>query len=174
MQQTNDLIREVWNKNAAFWDERMGDGNEFVEILVWPPTERLLELRSGERVLDIACGSGLSSRRLAAMGAEVIACDYAEQMIARARRRSHPNAERIQYLILDATDEAQLLALGERRFDVALCHMALFDMADLHPLIARSSKQSSNCPFPPLTDYRSPLTFVSGEPGKLFSAGCLS
>jgi len=139
-QQVNKEIREVWNKNAAFWVERMGDGNEFVEILVWPPTERLLDLRPGERVLDIACGSGLSSRRLADTGAEVVAFDFAEDMITRARARSHPRTERIQYLILDATDEAALLALGERRFDAALCHMALFDMAELAPLMRSLAK----------------------------------
>lgn len=131
LQRANNEIRDVWNKNAAFWDERMGEGNEFVEVLVWPATERLLDLRPGERVLDIACGSGLSSRRLAAKGAEVVAFDFAEKMIARARL----HAERIQYSVLDATDEAALLALGERRFDAALCHMALFDMAEVSPLM---------------------------------------
>jgi 2-polyprenyl-3-methyl-5-hydroxy-6-metoxy-1,4-benzoquinol methylase len=135
LQRINDEIRGAWNKNAAFWDERMGEGNEFVEVLVWPATERLLDLRSGERVLDVACGSGLSTRRLAAKGAEVVAFDFAEDMIARARARSCPHAERIQYLVLDATDEAALLALGEHRFDAALCHMALFDMAELSPLM---------------------------------------
>ena len=97
VQRANDEIRDAWNKSAAFWDERMGEGNEFVETLVWPATERLLELRSGERVLDIACGSGLSSRRLAARGAEVVAFDFAEEMIARARARSYAQAGRIQY-----------------------------------------------------------------------------
>jgi 2-polyprenyl-3-methyl-5-hydroxy-6-metoxy-1,4-benzoquinol methylase len=140
LQRANDEIREAWNKNAAFWDERMGEGNEFVEILVWPATERALDLRAGERVLDIACGTGLSSRRLAAKGAEVVAFDLAEDMIARARARSHLNSERIQYSVLDATDEAALLALGEGRFDAALCHMALFDMAELSPLMRAIGK----------------------------------
>ena len=140
MRRTNDEIRQVWNKNAAFWDERMGDGNEFVELLVWPATERLLGLSPGERVLDIACGSGLSSRRLAAKGAKVVAFDFAEEMIARARARAHPHPEQIQYFVLDATDEAALLALGKGCFDAALCHMALFDMAELQPLMRALTK----------------------------------
>jgi SAM-dependent methyltransferase len=114
----------------------MGDGNEFVEVLVWPATERLLGLRPGERLLDIACGNGLSSRRLAARGAEVVAFDFAENMIALARARQHPQSERIDFRVLDATDQAALLALGERRFDAALCQMALFDMAKLSPLMS--------------------------------------
>jgi SAM-dependent methyltransferase len=113
----------------------MGDGNEFVEVLIWPATQRLLDLRPGERVLDIACGAGLSSRRLAAQGVDVVAFDFAEKMIAQARARPLRETGRIQYLVLDARDEAALLNLGEGQFDAALCHMALFDMADLGPLL---------------------------------------
>jgi 2-polyprenyl-3-methyl-5-hydroxy-6-metoxy-1,4-benzoquinol methylase len=135
LQQANEAARSVWDENAAFWDKRMGEGNEFVEVLIWPATERLLELRPGERVLDIACGNGLSSRRLAAMGAHVVAFDFSEEMIAYARERTTQYAERIEYLVLDATDEAALLALGEGRFDAAICNMALFDMAEIKPLM---------------------------------------
>jgi 2-polyprenyl-3-methyl-5-hydroxy-6-metoxy-1,4-benzoquinol methylase len=133
--------REAWNQNAAFWDERMGEGNDFVEVLIWPATERLLALQPGERVLDIACGNGLSSRRLAAMGAEVVAFDFSEEMIAHARHRTMKSrlceaggADHIQYLVLDATDQAGLLSLGEGEFDAAVCNMALFDIAEIRPL----------------------------------------
>ena len=89
--QANEESRRAWDENAAFWDERMGEGNDFVEVLSWPPTERMLALEAGERVLDIACGNGLTSRRMAAMGAEVVATDFSEEMIAHARRRSTPS-----------------------------------------------------------------------------------
>ena len=135
LRQANEETREAWNENAAFWDKRMGEGNDFVEVLIWPATERLLELHLGERVLDIACGNGLTSRRLAAMGAEVVAFDFAAEMIAHARQRTAEYADRITYHVLDATDEAALLALGTGRFDAALCNMALFDMAEIRPLL---------------------------------------
>jgi 2-polyprenyl-3-methyl-5-hydroxy-6-metoxy-1,4-benzoquinol methylase len=135
LKRANEETREVWNQNAAFWDERMGEGNDFVEVLIWPATERLLELCPGERVLDIACGNGLTSRWLAAMGAEVVAFDLAEEMIAHARERTREHVERIHYLVLDATDEAALLELGEGQYDAALCNMALFDMAEIGPLM---------------------------------------
>lgn len=135
LQRANEETRDAWNQNAAFWDERMGEGNDFVEVLIWPATERLLELHPGERVLDIACGNGLSSRRMAAMGADVVAFDFAEEMIVHARERTTEQVERIEYFVLDATDEAALLALGERQFDAAICNMALFDIADIQPLM---------------------------------------
>ena len=50
--------REIWDTNASFWDDYMGEGNDFQRLLIGPTTERLLELRGGETVLDIACGNG--------------------------------------------------------------------------------------------------------------------
>lgn len=135
LRRANEETREAWNANAAFWDARMGEGNDFVEVLTWPATERLLALRPGEQVIDVACGNGLTSRRMAALGAQVLACDFAEQMIAHARARTLEHHHRIEYQVLDATDEAALLALGEARFDAALCAMALFDMAEIAPLM---------------------------------------
>jgi SAM-dependent methyltransferase len=131
----NEKTREAWNANAAFWDERMKEGNDFVEVLTWPATERLLELQPGERVLDIACGNGLYARRLAAMGAEVVAFDFAEEMVLRAQERTVEHSDRITYLVLDATDEEAVLRLGEGAFDAAMCNMALFDMAEIAPLM---------------------------------------
>lgn len=127
--------RAAWDDNAAYWDEYMGEGNDFVEILVWPSACRLLDLNPGERVLDLACGNGLYARRLAALGAEVVAVDFSAEMIARAGERTVQHAERIHYEVLDATDEDALLALGVGQFDAALCNMALFDMADIEPVM---------------------------------------
>lgn len=140
LQQANEETRQVWNENAAFWDERMGEGNDFVEVLTWPSTVRMLDLKPKERVLDIACGNGLTSRRMAAMGADVLATDFSEEMIAHARRRTTEHADRLAYQVLDATDEAALLALGKGRFDAALCAMALFDMAEIDPLMRALSR----------------------------------
>jgi 2-polyprenyl-3-methyl-5-hydroxy-6-metoxy-1,4-benzoquinol methylase len=130
----NEETRRAWEENAPFWDDRMGEGNDFVEVLIWPPTERMLNLQAGERVLDIACGNGLYARRLAVLGAEVTAFDFSANMIDQAQKRSDENLHPIQYLVIDATDEAALLSLGKERFDAAICSMALFDMAEIRPL----------------------------------------
>ena len=57
--EANERTQRAWNANAAFWDERMGEGNDFVNVLIWPATLRLLEPQPGQRILDIACGNGL-------------------------------------------------------------------------------------------------------------------
>ena len=120
------------------WDERMGEGNDFFRTLVWPAVERLLRPRIGDHVLDAACGNGLTARLLTETGARVIAVDFSEQLIQRAR--SHARASQIDYRILDLTDFNALIALGEAQFDAALCNMALMDLADLNPQCAFASE----------------------------------
>lgn len=132
------LTREtqrIWNQNAEFWDEKMRDGNDFQRLLVGPATERLLELQPGELVLDVACGNGVFARRLAQLGAEVLACDFSEKFIEAARARTKTDTGRIEYRVLDATDREQLLALGRGQFDAAVCNMALMDMTTIEPLM---------------------------------------
>ena len=132
--------REIWDRKAAFWDDYMKDGNWHSKELVWPAQERLLGLRRGESVLEVACGNGNFARRMAKEGAKVVASDFSEVFIDRARARTVEDAYMIDYLVLDATDLGQLMTLGEERFDAAVCTMALFDMAAIEPLVTSLAK----------------------------------
>ncbi|HEX7593145.1 MAG TPA: methyltransferase domain-containing protein, partial [Anaerolineae bacterium] len=133
----NHAVQEIWERNAAFWDERSGDDGLIMQrTLIAPTTERLLDLKPGERVLDIACGNGAFARRMAALGARVVACDFAPTFVERARARTTEHADRIEYRVIDATDAAQLVALGKQSFDAAVCTMALMDMLTIDPLLA--------------------------------------
>lgn len=129
-------VRDAWEANAAFWDERMGEGNDFVNVLCWPVLERLLGQVDGKRVLDVACGNGLTSRRLGRLGAQVTAFDISGNLIDLARGRTTPADGAIDYRVLDAGDADGLAGLGEGTFDAALSNMALFDMAELDALFA--------------------------------------
>ena len=131
----NAATRDAWNASAHFWDQHMGEGNDFVEVLIWPATLRLLAPQPGQRILDVACGNGLYARKLAALGSQVVAVDFSQEMVKLARTRSAPG-ELIDYRTLDVTDEAQLANLAETPFDAVLCQMAIFDIADIDPLMA--------------------------------------
>ena len=127
-------VEQVWNHNSAYWDSYMGDGNDFVNVLCWPAIEELLSVQPGQVVLDIACGNGLTSRRLGRLGASVVAFDVAEGMINFARQRSSTDDGDIRYHVLDAGDEEGIARLCEDKIDAALSNMALFDMAEVEPL----------------------------------------
>lgn len=127
-------VRDIWDAKAAFWDERMGEGNAFQLQLIEPAVERLLALRPEEQILDIGCGNGVTSRRLAHLGARVVAIDASVRFLELARSRSQDRSDTIEYRLVDATDEEQLLALGEGRFDALVCNMVLMDIPVINPL----------------------------------------
>jgi 2-polyprenyl-3-methyl-5-hydroxy-6-metoxy-1,4-benzoquinol methylase len=135
LQELNRQTREIWDRKAQFWDERMGEGNPFQRVLVGPASERLLEVQPGQVILEVACGNGVFSRRLASLGAQVVATDFSAGFLDLAKARTTEYPERIAYRLVDATDESQLLALGKRRFDAAVCSMALMDMVTIEPLM---------------------------------------
>jgi SAM-dependent methyltransferase len=85
-------------------------------------------------ILDVACGAGRFTRRMAERGAHVVAFDFSERFIERAKQRTPANVTTIEYHVADATDEQQLLAFGPKRFDGAVATMALMDIADIGPL----------------------------------------
>jgi 2-polyprenyl-3-methyl-5-hydroxy-6-metoxy-1,4-benzoquinol methylase len=133
-------VRDVWDANADFWDGRMAEGNEFHNLLIEPAQLRLLELGGGEMVLDVACGNGQFARKMADVGAHVLAVDVSGRMIENAKRRSAGYQGRIDYRVIDCADPAQLSVVGERQFDRVVCTMALMDMPDIEPLASAASK----------------------------------
>jgi 2-polyprenyl-3-methyl-5-hydroxy-6-metoxy-1,4-benzoquinol methylase len=81
----NQISREAWDANAEHWDSRMGDeGNDFFNVLCWPVLASFLDVQLVRHILDIACGNGLTSRRLAALGANVTAFDFSANLIEKA------------------------------------------------------------------------------------------
>ncbi len=130
-------VQKRWNRNAAFWDDYMGEhSNDFHNLLVRPAMERLLAVRPGDEVLDIACGNGNFSRYLAGLGARITAIDGSAGMIGRARQRTEElldgaTASRIEYRVIDVTDTKALAALGTSAFDAAVSNMAIMDMAEV-------------------------------------------
>jgi SAM-dependent methyltransferase len=104
--------------------------------VVFDPDLRLLppEL-DGERWLDVACGTGRTSRELARRGAAVVGVDLSSEMIALARSASDADVhEAISYV---PADVARPQAWWDGRpFDGAVCEMAIMDIDDLAGTLA--------------------------------------
>ena len=130
-----DETVEVWDDVAEWWDDRIGDGNTTQNHLVEPNQERLLGISSGDRILDVACGAGRFTRRMADAGAKIVAFDHSESFIERARQRSVGYEDAIDYRALNACDPDALASVAEEGpYDAAVCTMALMDMAVVTPL----------------------------------------
>lgn len=125
-----------WEANAEFWDNNMGDESNFFHCdIVRPHTEELLEIDSRDLVLDVACGNGNFSERMAKQGATVIAFDYSSKMIELAKKRRKNVLDKVEFRVCDATNYEELLSLKQTRsFSKAVANMAIMDIADIEPL----------------------------------------
>jgi 2-polyprenyl-3-methyl-5-hydroxy-6-metoxy-1,4-benzoquinol methylase len=127
--------RGIWERIAPWWDQQLCEGNDFQKTLIMPATDRLLDPKPGQTILDVACGNGNYSRVLGRRGARVVACDFSESFLDCARKRTNAEDGQIEYRKIDATSMAEMLTLGERRFDAAVCSMAMMDMIVIDPLL---------------------------------------
>ena len=135
-----DEAVEIWDEISEWWDGRIGDGNSAQDFLIEPTQDRLLDIKPGERILDIACGAGRFTRRMADKGAYVTAVDHAPNFIKRARERSVGYEDKIEFRVGNAANVESLMALPGAPFDAAVCTMGLMDMAVVTPLAASLSK----------------------------------
>jgi len=77
--------------------------------------------REGPPVLDLGCGSGLLTERIAAAGARVIGVDGSRPMLARARQRCAKHGRRVELVARDLA----ALRLGPAHTLAVACHDVL-------------------------------------------------
>lgn len=137
-------------REEAFWDEHVASlADCLAEYEAGPDAQTnaaldaLLPL-SGCRVLDFACGSGVTSAWLAARGAEVVGLDVSSESIARAREVCENIGLRARFVA------AALESLPEDEpFDRIFGRFALHhvDCAAVGPQLARLLKPSGRAVF---------------------------
>jgi demethylmenaquinone methyltransferase/2-methoxy-6-polyprenyl-1,4-benzoquinol methylase len=86
-----DMFDAVAN-NYDFTNAVLSGGNAALWRIA---TTKAIDPREGERILDIACGTGTSSAAIARSGATVVGLDFSPGMLAEARRK-HPSAEFVE------------------------------------------------------------------------------
>ena len=81
--------------------------------------------KRGERILDLAAGTGTSSMAFVPSGAHVVAADFSKGMIAEGRRR-HGDVPNLEFVQADATD----LPFGDGEFDAVTMSFGLRNVND--------------------------------------------
>ena len=130
----HDKTKKIWNELADWWDGSYQEGDIFHRTFLFPTIAKWTSATKGMRILDIGCGNGALARLFAKEGANVVATDFSEVFIDKAKQRSKELT--IDYRVIDATDATQLNTLTDAgKFDRIISSMVLHDMSTITPLI---------------------------------------
>ena len=114
---------------ASWYDSLVGErGSEFHQSVILPGLLRLLDLKQGERVLDIACGQGVVSMALQRAGAAVTGVDLSRALIVSAKERAVPG---VRFMVGDVRN-MDFLKAGS--FDAAVCVLAAQNIDPIEPV----------------------------------------
>ena len=126
-------VKEFWQSRAT---AGVGD-NEVTHRDIW---QRWLEietvkrfLHSTDRVIDIGCGNGFTTKSIAHLVREVVGVDYSGEMIGRANAaegKTDPVTNGSSAMTFQVCDVMSLTPANFGMFDVAISERCLINLAD--------------------------------------------
>lgn len=128
---------DSWEHVAEWYDELIEERrSDHHDKVILPRTLRLLNLKPGERILDVACGQGAFCRELAALGMHAVGVDLAPSLIdfARAAAEKQSAPLRPEFLVGDARDLGTAFP-SSPPFDATTCLMALMNIEPFAPVV---------------------------------------
>lgn len=119
----------VWDQAARWYDTLVGEeGSYYQKEIVMPGTLRMLGVKPGDRVLDLACGQGVFCRYLSEKGVRTEGLDSSEELVRLAHARSD---RKVCYLAADSRDPK---VLEGERFDAVSCILAIQNIEEIGPV----------------------------------------
>jgi SAM-dependent methyltransferase len=107
--------REFKATQRALW--ALGDYHKFATASIWdfgPLLVAACEISPGQRVLDVAAGTGNVAIRAAEAGADVVASDLTPENFEAGRREASAHGVQLEWVAADA----EALPFGDDEFDV--------------------------------------------------------
>lgn len=113
------IVQEEFDRQAERWFRRELSPYERAML---EQIAQLAQVGPADRVLDVACGTGLVSFVLAPYAREVVGIDISPGMLAKAREIRHRREVRNVHFVLG---EAEHMPFKDGEFDVVVCRLAI-------------------------------------------------
>jgi len=116
-----EQVRRAWNESAEAWEDFVEGGLDYYRLEVHGPA--LLAACGpvkGLQVLDVGCGQGHFSRRLASKGARVVGINVADKQIEIARKRFRRTIVESDFALAVAVDTLEKVQANELPFERTL------------------------------------------------------
>jgi ubiquinone/menaquinone biosynthesis C-methylase UbiE len=123
-----------WGNVAEWYFKYLQDEDSYQSQVIAPNLLRLMDIKPGEKILDLACGSGFFSELFHAQGGEVIGVDIAPELIELARKHASPE---IKFIVASA-DDIQDIPSGS--IQKIACILALQNIQDVKKVFEACSR----------------------------------
>ena len=117
MEKRPDEVADMFDGVAKYYDRTNGVLSMGNSVLWRAATVRAIAPVAGERILDVAAGTGTSSAAIARHGARVVAVDFSPGMVAEGKRKH----KKIEFVEADA----EKLPFGDNEFDAVTISFGL-------------------------------------------------
>ena len=115
-----------------------GDGGgDLQRYIIVPAMLEVVGSVDGKNILDLYCGAGYLSRRLASLGGKVTSVDPSERLIGIGREVNIREKQQIDYSVAEPTD---LSVVEDSTFDDIVCNMGLMSTRDLAGTVAELAR----------------------------------
>lgn len=115
-----------WNQSAEWYDELLQSNDTYQAKVIAPNLLRLMEIKTGETVLDIACGQGFFTREFFKRSGKAIGVDASYELITRAKAQS---PKEISYHVAESQ---KMPFLKEGSVEKAAMVLAIQNIDDIH------------------------------------------
>ena len=123
-----------WGHVGSWYDDLIGqDGGDHHQKLIIPGVLRMLNLKPGDHLLDVACGQGVLGRAAAKLGVPTTGVDMAATLVQAALARRE-DAALEQYYQWDVRNLAACAAITPGAFEAAACVLAIANITPLSPV----------------------------------------
>ncbi|HEY4499520.1 MAG TPA: methyltransferase domain-containing protein [Candidatus Paceibacterota bacterium] len=131
---SNKKPNTSWNKAADWYDELLAtDPDSYQCKVILPNILRLMDIKRGEQIADIACGQGYFTEAFYKQSGSVVGVDIASKLIQLASKHS----PKIQYHVASAES---MPFLASNSFDKVAIILALQNMVDVNGVIKEAHR----------------------------------
>ncbi|MFA6515370.1 MAG: methyltransferase domain-containing protein [Candidatus Paceibacterota bacterium] len=123
-----------WNKVASWYDELLKNDDSYQAKVILPNLLRVLNLKKGEQVYDLACGQGYFASIFAHEGANVVASDLSKKLIETAKKDSK---EKVLFYITPA-HRAQFLK--DNSVDTVVIVLAIQNIENVNEVLVECKR----------------------------------
>lgn len=124
-----------WNKIAGWYDELLTtDSDSYQSKVIAPNLLRVLDLKKGEQVYDLACGQGYFANLFLKNGAQVVASDLSRKLISIAIETLSKD---IKFYVSKAE---QAPFLKDKSIDTVVIVLAIQNIENVHGVLNECSR----------------------------------